>query len=909
MEEFPPEELSDDIPHALSPAGQQENPPTPPHAAHPPTQDAAEADEFPLLTPHLTLPPSPRTTDGDLRVLVRYLEESRLAMEAQHRREEAERRQEEARREEIRREEEARREAIRRQEDAQRREEENQRFQLFFQQFLQLFAPVTQGSTGQVHQRSDTETSSHPPTHVSATPQKASTQAPQPLKSDVTFQNFRAWRRCWDDYAVMVDLSALSLPKQLIQLRMCLSLETQRLLEHTLGVPPSTTRTVEEVLNVLQNHFKTQRNEALRRRDLLTCKQKDGESFDDYYVRLQSIAEEVDICPGKSNDCKETQLKMVLLMGVRDEELTQKIIALDSTTPLQAVVNVCRAHEATRTATSAIRAPTASIAKISKYRQDKGRNHQPTLTPSNTSKACQSCNKSHNSAKCPAATSTCKNCGRKGHWARTPKCPALKVTCHYCTKTGHYDKCCRKKTGDTKADKSNATPPSSTTTNVRKVQAHSNPSPSPVPVTVSYQNTSHQISFIPDTGAEVSVLGPQHLAHLQIDRKDLLPPTTSKTFTADGSEMSPPLGSLEVTLTLAKRSCQARLQVHDGVTTPLLSFSHCKELAIISPKFPKPILQVTHVHRCTEFPLTEATPPAEARDYFVRNFPDVLVSKDDLKTAPLQPMKGDPMKIHLKPDATPFALNTPRQIPYAFRDAVKDELQSMVDQGIIKQCGDEPSDWCHPMVVVPKPKGVRITTDLTKLNSQVARPVHSSMTPIAAVRTVDSSARYFTTADALHGYWQIELAEEDRHLTTFITPYGRYYYCRGPMGFAATGDAYCYRGDLALQGLTKCVKVVDDVLLFDDDLLSHYKRTQELLTRCRSHGITLNKDKFIVAANKVNFCGYTLSDKGIAADPDRVTALRDFPTPSNITDLRSFMGLVNQLAEFTPEIAKTAQPL
>ncbi|MFV0366579.1 MAG: RNase H-like domain-containing protein [Mangrovibacterium sp.] len=183
------------------------------------------------------------------------------------------------------------------------------------------------------------------------------------------------------------------------------------------------------------------------------------------------------------------------------------------------------------------------------------------------------------------------------------------------------------------------------------------------------------------------------------------------------------------------------------------------------------------------------------------------------------------------------------------------------------------------------------------------------MTPIAAVRTVDSTARYFTTADALHGYWQIELAEEDRHLTTFITPYGRYYYCRGPMGFAATGDAYCYRGDLALQGLTKCVKVVDDVLLFDDDLLSHYKRIQELLTRCRSHGITLNRDKFIVAATKVNFCGYTLSDKGIAADPDRVAALRDFPTPANLTDLRSFMGLANQLAEFTPEIAKTAKPL
>lgn len=287
----------------------------------------------------------------------------------------------------------------------------------------------------------------------------------------------------------------------------------------------------------------------------------------------------------------------------------------------------------------------------------------------------------------------------------------------------------------------------------------------------------------------------------------------------------------------------------------------------------------------------------------------MLVSKEDLKGAPLRPMAGPPMKIHLKEDAVPFAIHTPRQIPYAFREPVKNELDSMVQQGIIKPCGDEPSEWCHPLVVVPKSKGVRITVDLTKLNAQVSRPAHPSPTPLAAVRTVDSTAKFFTTADALHGYWQMGLAEEDRHFTTFITPYGRFQHCRGPMGFAATGDAYCYRGDLALQGMKKCVKVVDDILIFDDDLLTHYHRIHELLTHCRKHGITLNRDKFTVAETRVNFCGFTLSEEGIAADPGRVAALQDFPTPSNLTDLRSFMGLVNQLAEFTPDIALTAQPL
>ncbi|XP_064108002.1 uncharacterized protein LOC135216558 [Macrobrachium nipponense] len=82
-----------------------------------------------------------------------------------------------------------------------------------------------------------------------------------------------------------------------------------------------------------------------------------------------------------------------------------------------------------------------------------------------------------------------------------------------------------------------------------------------------------------------------------------------------------------------------------------------------------------------------------------------------------------------------------------------------------------------------------------------------------------------------------------------------------------------------------------------------------MLTRCCQYDITLNKDKFTLAAPKVNFCGYVLSSNGIAADPNKVSTIHDFPIPSNVTDLRSFMGLVNQLADFTPDIAAAVQPL
>ena len=95
-----------------------------------------------------------------------------------------------------------------------------------------------------------------------------------------------------------------------------------------------------------------------------------------------------------------------------------------------------------------------------------------------------------------------------------------------------------------------------------------------------------------------------------------------------------------------------------------------------------------------------------------------MVTKDNLRDAPLKPMSSLPMQIHLKEDAQPFAIYNPRLIPLAYQDPVKSQLDSMVAQGVIAPVGDDPSSWYHPMVVVAKVNGgVRITTDLSRLNT------------------------------------------------------------------------------------------------------------------------------------------------------------------------------------------------
>ena len=149
---------------------------------------------------------------------------------------------------------------------------------------------------------------------------------------------------------------------------------------------------------------------------------------------------------------------------------------------------------------------------------------------------------------------------------------------------------------------------------------------------------------------------------------------------------------------------------------PLLSYWDCKDLAIISESFPKPILEVTHAnrlhetdvtspaysptakpsatpppHTSSQLPFTTSTTPAQAKEFFLSEFSDVLVIKEDLQTKLLRKMIGPQMKIHLREDAKPFAIHTPRLIPLTFQEPVKAELDSMVAQGVITPAGEDPS--------------------------------------------------------------------------------------------------------------------------------------------------------------------------------------------------------------------------
>ncbi|KAK8371940.1 hypothetical protein O3P69_019099 [Scylla paramamosain] len=331
----------------------------------------------------------------------------------------------------------------------------------------------------------------------------------------------------------------------------------------------------------------------------------------------------------------EAWIKHGILTGVSDEELVQKIVALDASSTLLDVVTLCRAYEATRSAATAIRASPAARA-VSQYKKGKKATHKSKaesqrVAPTSSS-PCSACGKQQHGPKgCPSAAAICSGCGKTGHWSHTEKCPARNVQCNSCNRYGHFEKLCKSstpKTSQRPAKPNNLKPAGDNRStfhvvraqtphhipraledqagSIRRVQssARGRPTPSPtITVVVTRGGVSGSIEVIPDTGADTTVIGPQHLRDLGLAKQELDPPPSLRYYNADGSRMPAALGSFQAKLTYGTRSCTGWIDVQGSLSTPLLSWEHCRALAIVPSDFPRQIkTSKTTVNRVEESP-------------------------------------------------------------------------------------------------------------------------------------------------------------------------------------------------------------------------------------------------------------------------------------------------------------------
>ena len=164
--------------------------------------------------------------------------------------------------------------------------------------------------------------------------------------------------------------------------------------------------------------------------------------------------------------------------------------------------------------------------------------------------------------------------------------------------------------------------------------------------------------------------------------------------------------------------------------------------------------------------------------------------------------------------------------------------------------------------------------DLSPLNKHCKGETFASESPFHTVRRIPRGS-WKTVTDAWNGYHGMVLQESDRHLTTFITPHGRWRYIRALPGYVSSGDGYNRRADEVLSEFTRKERCVDDICHYDNDLEEHWWRTIELLTILGKAGIIVNADKFQFASKVIEFAGFRISEDSIEPHPKYLDAIRN----------------------------------
>ncbi|KXJ21745.1 Retrovirus-related Pol polyprotein from transposon 297 [Exaiptasia diaphana] len=140
-----------------------------------------------------------------------------------------------------------------------------------------------------------------------------------------------------------------------------------------------------------------------------------------------------------------------------------------------------------------------------------------------------------------------------------------------------------------------------------------------------------------------------------------------------------------------------------------------------------------------------------------------------------------------------------------------------------------------------------------------------------------------TRLDANSGFWQTPLSEESRHLTTFITPWGSFMFNVLPYGISSGSEKFQKNMNMILEGLDGVECSIDDVPIHGKTQGEHDTRLQTVLERVRDAGMTLNLSKCEFSKPEVKFLGHVISARGIEADPEKVKAIADLPSPNNVS--------------------------
>lgn len=495
----------------------------------------------------------------------------------------------------------------------------------------------------------------------------------------------------------------------------------------------SATTSYEAVKIKFNGYFAPKKNVVFERFKFNSRMQQTDESVDSFVTALYTLAETCEF-----GELKEDLIRDRLVIGIRDSRVSERM-QLTADLKMSRALEMARQAETQTREGKRIREEMASLqlAEVNRIGNKK---------------------KGYSSAgtKDSREAGRCGRCGLPKH-TEIQKCPAFSTSCRKCGKSGHWERACKTRSAskvDRVEEEEDEEEQAIFLGAVSEISGENE-----FMLKIYVNELSKSFNFVIDSGADVTCIPFNEVSERYRNRIR----SSKKTVLGPDGKKLPLLGYVDTDIKAKAGETEARIYVIKNLKNCLLGKPEIKKLGLIKM-----------INRLSAM-------DSQGIEKFFERFPKVFKGIGQFDKH---------LRIQLKENAIPYFQSVPRTVAIPLHNKVKKELDRLKKAGIIIPV-NFPTDWCSPIVVVPKKNGssVRVCGDYTKLNNSVKRsnfPIPKVDIALAKLK----GKKYFSKLDAESGFYQIKLKEESMKLTTFITPFGRFMFTRLPFGINCAPDYF-----------------------------------------------------------------------------------------------------------------------
>ncbi|GFS10371.1 Pol polyprotein [Elysia marginata] len=586
----------------------------------------------------------------------------------------------------------------------------------------------------------------------------------------------------------------------------------------------------------------------MSRHKLKNRKQTSTETFTNYVKGLKVIL----------MDCEyenpEDILIDCIIDGVADAKLQEKLLDRGEGLTLAKALELGQLHHESKNQLRMLREEVRVDQMKTNSQRSAQRLSQPVNHNPQTTRKCGRCGRSDSHKFCPAASSVCAFCKRKGHWQAV----------------------CRNRTGTVNQvhEESDDLAVETCADLEEVLHIYTLDSRSDDRWTATLNANDSALRFRIDTGAKCNVMQKSNFDKIKSQEPIETSKTVLKTYS---NHLLKPIGQINIKIQAkTKDTVTARFQIVEMTAENIIPGDLAEVLGLI--------VKIDNLQQ-------------------QENKPDLDDYPEVTKTTGLLP---GVYKVKLEEGSTGVA-HACRKFPPALKDKITAKLQEMEREQFIERV-QEPTEWVSSMVVSIKNDKIRTCLDPKDLNKVIKRE-HHPMRSVEEVAREIPNATVFSKLDAESGFLQIKLDEDSSKLTTFNTPLGRYKWLRLPFGLKCSPEIFQKIMDQMLERIDGAFAIMDDILIAGRYLQHDDEILKKVLRRATDYNLKLNMEKVRIRQKSVGYCGHIISAEGLKADPEKIKAAREMPRPHDKESLRRFLGFAIYLGKFIPNLSQEDQPL